>query len=91
MEVVKDFFVRSGSSARRYLRSRGIVPVPWHPNGFDFGCLGPFLDASGDEVWFGFAPDACGDFGFGDDLRVGIDRHRSPPVVHEDPWVFGGN
>ena len=30
-----------------------VVPVPWHSDCLGFGCLGPFLNLSRDELRFG--------------------------------------
>lgn len=70
MEVVEDLFVCLGSGAGSDFRPRRIVPVAWHTDCLDFGRLGPLLDLTGDELWLGFAPDTCGDFGLGDGLEV---------------------
>ena len=79
MEVVEDLLVRLGSSTCGNLGSEGSVPVAWHADGLDFGVLGPFLDAPGDELWFGFTPDSCCDFGYYDGLVIRICCGRSPP------------
>ena len=66
VEVVEDLFGWMGWFACRDFYPRRVKPVPGHANGFDFGRLGPFFDASGNEFRLGFAPDACGELGFGD-------------------------
>ena len=75
MEVVEDLFGWQGWGARGERCTRRVVPVSRHADGFDFGCLSPFLDASRDEFWLRLAPDACSHFGFGDGLgiRAGLD------------------
>ena len=70
VEMVENFLAWVGSSARSDVCPRRVVPVSWHTDGLDFRCLGPFLDLSSDEIWSGFAPDACSDLGFGDGLEI---------------------
>jgi hypothetical protein len=48
-------------------------------NSVDSDSLSPILDASGDELWFEFAPDACSEFGFDDEPEVRIGREWSHP------------
>lgn len=84
VKVVEHFFVWLGTGSRDHIRPRRVVPVSWDADGLDISGLGPLLDAPGDEFWLGFAPDACGAFGFGDRCRVrgGLDRPDSGGGEH---------
>ena len=71
MEVIENLLAWLCPSAGGDVHPRGVVPIPWYADGLDFRRLGPFLDLSSDELWLGFAPDACCGLGFSDRLEVG--------------------
>lgn len=67
-----------------------MIPVSRDANGLNVGSLGPFLDASGDEFWFGFAPDAGSEFGLDDGLEVRIDGDWTPPGNDDEMSALRG-